>query len=56
MIGRPVAGLALIVSEMDESIVKELTEGEIPVVFYDVGEAGGHVTKIRVNYRKACSA
>ena len=28
------------------------TEGEIPVVFYDVGTAGGHVTKIRVNYRK----
>ena len=52
MIGRRVAGLALIVSEMDESIVKELTEGEIPVVFYDVGTAGGHVTKIRVNYRK----
>jgi DNA-binding LacI/PurR family transcriptional regulator len=52
MIGRRVAGLALIVSEMDESIVEELTSGATPVVLYDVGKAGGHVTKIRVNYRK----
>ena len=52
MIGRRVAGLALIVSEMDEGIVQELTEGQMPVVLYDVGAAGGHVTKIRVNYRR----
>jgi DNA-binding LacI/PurR family transcriptional regulator len=52
MLGRRVAGLALIVSEMDERIVHELMEGETPVVLYDVGTAGGHVTKIRVNYRK----
>jgi DNA-binding LacI/PurR family transcriptional regulator len=52
MIGRRVAGLALIVSEMDDEIVQELTEGQTPVVLYDVGAAGGHVTKIRVNYRR----
>jgi LacI family transcriptional regulator len=52
MIGRRVAGLALIVSEMDEVLVQELTEGQIPVAFYDVGVAGGHVTRIRVNYRR----
>ena len=52
MIGRRVAGLALIVSEMDDSMVRELTEGQIPVALYDVGVAGGHVTKIRVNYRR----
>ena len=52
MIGRRVGGLALIVSEMEDSIVKELTEGETPIVLYDVGSAGAHVTKIRVNYRK----
>lgn len=52
MIGRRVAGLALIVSEIEDGIVKELTEGRTPVVLYDVGTAGGHVTKIRVNYRK----
>ena len=52
MIGRRVAGLAAIVSEMDEHLVQELSESNIPVVFYDVGEAGGNITKIRVNYRK----
>ncbi|MES1261457.1 MAG: LacI family DNA-binding transcriptional regulator, partial [Acidobacteriota bacterium] len=52
MIGRRVAGLAAIVSEMDETIVQELTDSQIPIVFYDVGTAGGNITKIRVNYRK----
>jgi DNA-binding LacI/PurR family transcriptional regulator len=52
MIGRRVSGLALIVSEMEDGIVEELTERETPLVLYDVGSAGGHVTKIRVNYRR----
>ncbi len=52
MIGRRVAGLALIVSEVDDRIVEELTLGDMPVVLYDVGKAGGHVTKIRVDYRR----
>ena len=52
MLGRRVAGLALIVSEIDNDLVEELSQGETPVVLYDVGTAGGHVTKIRVNYRK----
>jgi LacI family transcriptional regulator len=52
MIGRRVAGLAAIVSEIDDAIIAELTESRIPIVFYDVGTAGGNITKIRVNYRK----
>src|SRR5579883_3144795 len=52
MLGRRVAGLAVIVSEMDDNIITELTESEIPIVFYDVGTPGGNITKIRVNYRK----
>jgi LacI family transcriptional regulator len=52
MIGRRVAGLAVIVSEMDDNIINELTESAIPIVFYDVGTPGGNITKIRVNYRK----
>jgi DNA-binding LacI/PurR family transcriptional regulator len=52
MIGRRVAGLAAIVSEMDDDIVTELTESAIPIVFYDVGTPGGNITKIKVNYRK----
>jgi DNA-binding LacI/PurR family transcriptional regulator len=52
MIGRRVAGLAVIVSEMDDAIVQELNDSQLPIVFYDVGTAGGNITKIRVNYRR----
>lgn len=51
MIGRRVAGLAVIVSEMDPNLIRELTESKIPCVFYDVGEARGNISNIRVNYR-----
>jgi len=37
MIGRRVAGLAAIVSEMAPELIDELNESRIPVVFYDVG-------------------
>ena len=36
----------------ENAIVQELTETRLPIVFYDVGTAGGNITKIRVNYRK----
>src|SRR6266851_2172698 len=52
MIGRRVAGLALVVSEMDPGLINELGESKIPVVFYDVGVAKGNITNIRVNYQK----
>ncbi len=52
MIGRRVAGLAVIVSEMDEDLIDELTASAIPVVFYDVGAPRGNITNIRVNYRR----
>src|SRR5262249_23609374 len=52
MIGRRVAGLAAIVSEMDPDLIDELTESRIPVVFYDVGAPRQNITNIRVNYRR----
>src|SRR6478609_885964 len=52
MIGRRVAGLAAIVSEMDPALIKELNEARIPAVFYDVGVSRKNVTNIRVNYRR----
>jgi LacI family transcriptional regulator len=52
MIGRRVAGLAAIVSEMDPTLIEELAGSGLPVVFYDVGTAGQNITNIRVNYRK----
>lgn len=55
MMGRRVAGLAVIVSEMDPVLTDELAAGGIPVVFYDVGTPKGHITNIRVNYRLGIS-
>ena len=52
MIGRRVAGLAVIVSEMAPELMDELNDSRIPVVFYDVGTPRGNVTNIRVNYRR----
>ncbi len=52
MIGRRVAGLAAIVSEMDSDLIDELTGNRIPVVFYDVGAPRRNITNIRVNYRR----
>ncbi len=53
MIGRRVAGLAMVVSEMDETLVDELAAAGIPCVFYDVGAPREHISNIRVNYRAA---
>lgn len=52
MIGRRVAGLAAIVSEMDENLIEELSGYRIPVVFYDVGAPRPNITNIRVDYRR----
>jgi LacI family transcriptional regulator len=52
MIGRRVAGLALVISEMDTNLIQELSEGDIPVVFYDVGAAKHNISNIAVNYAK----
>lgn len=50
MIARRVAGLAVIVSEMDANLIQELSESEIPVVFFDVGEPRKNLSNVRVNY------
>ncbi|MGO9260102.1 MAG: LacI family DNA-binding transcriptional regulator [Bryobacteraceae bacterium] len=52
MIGRRVAGLAAIVSEMDPALIDELGATDIPVVFYDVGTPRHNIANIRVNYRR----
>ena len=52
MIGRRVAGLAAIVSEMEPALIDELTGSGIPVVFYDVGTPRRNITNIRVDYRR----
>ena len=52
MIGRRVAGIAAIVSEMEPSIVQELSHAGPPVVFFDVGQASKRVTNIRFDYHR----
>ncbi|SPE40926.1 Transcriptional regulator, LacI family [Candidatus Sulfopaludibacter sp. SbA3] len=52
MIGRRVAGLAAIVSEMAPELIEELNESRTPVVFYDVGTPRQNITNIRVDYRR----
>jgi LacI family transcriptional regulator len=52
MIGRRVAGLAVIVSEMADELISELTASKIPTVFYDVGTVTKNISNIRVNYRR----
>jgi DNA-binding LacI/PurR family transcriptional regulator len=52
MIGRRVAGLAAIVSEMAPELMQQLADSGIPAVFYDVGLPRPNITNIRVNYRR----
>lgn len=52
MIGRRVAGLAVIVSEMDPHLFRELSQSKIPAVFYDVGTPAGQISNVRVDYRR----
>jgi DNA-binding LacI/PurR family transcriptional regulator len=50
MMSRRLAGLALVVSEMEPDLIDELAESEVPTVFYDVGVAGRNSTNIKVSY------
>jgi len=52
MMGRRVAGLAAVVSEMDAALIDELAESDMPVVFYDVGAPRQNITNSRVDYRR----
>jgi LacI family transcriptional regulator len=51
LLGRRPAGLAVIVSEMDATLIDELSAQPVPVVFYDVGTPRPNITNIRVDYR-----
>ncbi len=52
MLGLRVAGLAVIVSEMDEHLIQTVAGSRIPAAFYDVGTPQKNITNIRVDYRK----
>jgi DNA-binding LacI/PurR family transcriptional regulator len=52
MLGRRLAGLAVIVSEMDEGLLSQFEGLRVPVVFYDVGLASPHATRIKTDYAR----
>lgn len=52
LLARRPAGLAVIVSEMDATLIEELSLQPVPVVFYDVGTPRPNITNIRVDYRR----
>ncbi len=53
MRGRRVAGLAVIVSEMEPTLIDTLVDSKMPIVFYDVGTPSHHCTNIKTDYGKA---
>jgi DNA-binding LacI/PurR family transcriptional regulator len=50
MLGHRVAGLALVVSEKESTVIDDLAGEAIPVVFYDVGSPGPNVTNVKTDY------
>jgi DNA-binding LacI/PurR family transcriptional regulator len=52
MLGRRVAGLGVVVSEMDENVVRELTRCKTPIVVSGVVVQAPNITSIRVNCDK----
>ena len=52
MISRRVAGLAVIVSEMEPTLMQELSDANLPVVLYDVGVPTHNISSIKVNYQR----
>jgi DNA-binding LacI/PurR family transcriptional regulator len=52
MQGRRVAGLAVVVSEREPTLIESLVHSRIPTVFYDVGVAGRHCASIRTDYAR----
>lgn len=51
MIERKVEGVAVMTSEMESSLIGQLTNRQIPLAFVDVGPSAPHISNIVVNYR-----
>jgi len=56
MLEQRVSGVAVMTSEMDDSLTRRLAEREVAVVFLDVGKVGPYVSNIVVNYEKGIRA
>jgi LacI family transcriptional regulator len=53
MLGRRVAGLALIVSEIAPHLLEELSERKVRTVVYDVGSPRPNIMSVKTHYRRA---
>ena len=50
LIGRKVAGVALMTSELDAALISEMARREVAVVFLDLGQPGPHMSNLCVDY------
>jgi DNA-binding LacI/PurR family transcriptional regulator len=50
MLERKVDGLAMMTSEMDLSLIKELSRRSLPTVFMDVGQMGARMSHVSIDY------
>ena len=55
LIERRIDGVAIMTSEMDQSLVDELSTRGIPIVFLDTGEVQENISNIRVDYAQGVS-
>ena len=50
MLERKVDGVAMMTSEMDMSLIKELSKRSVPIVFMDVGQMGPRMSHVSIDY------
>ena len=50
MLERKVDGVAMMTSEMDMSLIKELSRRNLPIVFMDVGQMGPRMSHVSIDY------
>jgi len=50
MLERKVDGVAMMTSEMDLSLIKELGKRNVPIVFMDVGQMGPRMSHVAIDY------
>jgi DNA-binding LacI/PurR family transcriptional regulator len=50
MLERKVDGVAMMTSEMDTSLIRELSKRNLPIVFMDVGQMGPRMSHVSIDY------
>src|SRR5687768_11808107 len=50
MLERKVDGVAMMTSEMDAGLIKELSRRNVPIVFMDVGQMGPRMSHVAIDY------